>query len=181
MSAETLLGVREHAGHLDGWGPLTPDHARRLAASEGATWQRILTDPVSGSVLDIGRTRYSPTAAIADHVLTRDGGRCDRPGCHHQARDLDHAQAWEHGGTTAVTNLHTVCRGCHTAKHARGRGNPWSVVIDRGATVIWRTPHGHEARRPAPDLRPADRMPHPPSPSREFQRPPVVEEEPHQP
>lgn len=165
VSAETLLGVREHAGHLDGWGPITPAHARRLAVIEGATWQRILTDPVSGSVLDIGRTRYAPTAAITDHVLTRDGGRCRRPGCHHRARDLDHAQPWDQGGTTAVGNLQAVCRSCHTAKHARGSGNPWSVTMDRGAPIIWRTPHGGRAATPAPDLRPADRMPPPPEPA----------------
>lgn len=165
VSAETLLGVREHAGQLQGWGPITAAHARRIAVSEGGTWQRILTDPVSGSVLDVGRTRYTPTAAITDHVLTRDGGRCDRPGCFHQARELDHAQSWESGGATGVTNLHAVCRGCHTAKHARGQGNAWSVTIDHGAPIIWRTPHGHEVTRPVPDLRPADRMAPPPEPA----------------
>jgi hypothetical protein len=126
MSVETLLGVREHAAQVDGWGPTTASHARRLAVTEGATWRRILTDPVSGSVLDVGRTRYTPTAAITDHVLTRDGGRCTRPGCSHQARDLDHAEAWDDGGTTDVGNLHAVCRGCHTAKHRRGTGN-WTA------------------------------------------------------
>ena len=74
VSAETLLGVREHAADLDGWGPITASHARRLAVAEGATWQRILTDPVTGSVVDVGRTRYLPPTAIADHVLIRDGG-----------------------------------------------------------------------------------------------------------
>jgi hypothetical protein len=168
MSVETLLGVREHAAQVDGWGPITASHARRLAVSEGATWRRILTDPVSGSVLDVGRTRYTPTAAITDHVLTRDGGRCTRPGCSHQARDLDHAEAWDDGGTTDVANLHAVCRGCHTAKHRRGTGNPWSVVIDRGQAIIWHTPHGHEARTLLPDLRPADRMPPPPEPTQRW-------------
>jgi hypothetical protein len=168
MSVETLLGVREHAGDLQGWGPITASHARRLAVTEGATWQRILTDPVSGSVLDIGRTRYTPTAAITDHVLTRDGGRCSRPGCSHQARDLDHADAWEAGGSTGVGNLHGVCRGCHTTKHIRGRGNPFSVTIDRGQAIIWRTPHGYEARTPFPDLRPADRMAPPPEPTQRW-------------
>jgi hypothetical protein len=168
MSVETLLGVREHAAQLDGWGPITAAHARRLAVSEGATWQRILTDPVSGSVLDVGRTRYTPTAAITDHVRTRDGGRCTRPGCSHQARDLDHAQAWDDGGATDVDNLQGVCRGCHTAKHLRGRGNPFSVTVDRGQAIIWRTPHGHQARTPFPDLRPADRMPPPPEPTQRW-------------
>ena len=38
------------------------------------------------------------------------------------------------------------------------------MIIDRGAPISWRTPHGHQARRPAADLRPADRMPPPPEP-----------------
>ncbi|PFG38530.1 uncharacterized protein DUF222 [Georgenia soli] len=52
------------AAHLDGYGPITPDIARALAA--GGTWRRLITDPLSGVVTDLGRTRYRPPAALQD-------------------------------------------------------------------------------------------------------------------
>lgn len=132
MSVESLLGIPETPGELARWGPITANHARRLARRPDTTWRRLLTDPMTGAVLDVGRTRYQPTAAITDHVLTRDGGRCKRPGCSHAARDLDHARAWDDGGVTAVGNLQTVCRGCHTAKHAGG----WTVTVAGDGTTL---------------------------------------------
>lgn len=85
----TLAGLDEHPAELVGYGPVTADTARILA--RGGTWQRILTDPLSGTVLDVGRTRYRPPADMAEHVSTRDR-TCSRPGCSTPAErcDLDH-------------------------------------------------------------------------------------------
>jgi hypothetical protein len=54
----TLMGIDGQAGELAGYGPVTPDVARALAA--GGVWRRLVTDPLSGAVLDVGRTRYRP-------------------------------------------------------------------------------------------------------------------------
>ncbi|MBA3524434.1 MAG: HNH endonuclease, partial [Geodermatophilaceae bacterium] len=40
-------------------------------AADG-TWRRILTDPASGPVPDVGTPTYSPPAAMTRHVRTRD-------------------------------------------------------------------------------------------------------------
>src|SRR5699024_10256826 len=50
---------------LTGYGPITPTTARALAA--GGTWRRLVTDPLSGQLLDLGHTRYRPSTALADH------------------------------------------------------------------------------------------------------------------
>ncbi|MPV38456.1 DUF222 domain-containing protein, partial [Georgenia subflava] len=74
---------------LVGYGPVTADVARAIAA--GGTWRRIVTDPLSGAVLDVGRRRYRPPADLAVYVRERDK-TCIRPGCSTPATrcQLDH-------------------------------------------------------------------------------------------
>jgi hypothetical protein len=47
VPATTLLGLTDTPGELAGYGPITAEVARRIAAH--GTWRRLLTDPVSGS------------------------------------------------------------------------------------------------------------------------------------
>ncbi len=157
VSAETLLGISTAPAELVGHGPITPAHARRIATSAGLTWRRLLTDPVTGTLLDRGRTTYVPPAPVAAHVRARSGGACTRPECGHRAVDLDHVIPWWSfdggpGGRTAADNLHGVCRGCHSAKHSG-----WTVSLSPDGVVTWRTPHGWASSSGPPDLRPEDR------------------------
>ncbi|MBO0881594.1 MAG: DUF222 domain-containing protein, partial [Mycobacterium sp.] len=69
VAADTLAGADDRPADLVGFGPIPADVARRIAAD--ASWQRILTDPASGAVLDVGRTRYRPPAALVDHIKAR--------------------------------------------------------------------------------------------------------------
>src|SRR5690625_1875254 len=100
---------------LQGYGPISPDVARALAL--GGTWQRLLVDPDSGAVLDVGRRRYRPPAELATFVRERDR-TCVRPGCSTPARncDLDHTVPWNQGGPTAATNLTALCATDHAIK-----------------------------------------------------------------
>ncbi|OKL54891.1 hypothetical protein BSZ39_01545 [Bowdeniella nasicola] len=99
---------------LDVYGPISPAVAILLAA--GGTWRRLVTDTLTGEVLDIGRTRYRPPAAIADAVRIRDRF-CRGPGCTRTRNlELDHIKPWAVGGTTSVANLHLLCKRCHRLK-----------------------------------------------------------------
>ncbi|MBD8063498.1 HNH endonuclease signature motif containing protein [Oceanitalea stevensii] len=134
----------EPVAELDGYGPIPPIVARALAA--GGTWRRLLTDPTTGQVLDVGRTRYQPTAAIADHVRHRDR-TCIVPGCTHPARtaDLDHIHEWRDGGVTSADNLGPQCTGDHRAKSI----GAYTVAYATDRTYAWTTPTGHGyLRRP---------------------------------
>jgi Domain of unknown function (DUF222) len=137
VPASTLLGLSDEPGELAGHGPIPASMARQIAA-EG-TWRRILTDPSSGAVLDVGRTTYNPPAGIADHVKIRDG-TCRFPGCRQPARrcDLDHVRPYPAGPTSAA-NLIALCRHHHRLKH-RGR---WRVLQEEDGSVIWTSPTGH--------------------------------------
>ena len=76
VAATTLAGLDEEPGELTGYGPITAQVARALAGD--ATWRRILTDPTSGTVLDVATSTYRPPQALADLVIARDK-TCPRP------------------------------------------------------------------------------------------------------
>jgi hypothetical protein len=141
VAATTLLGLDEQPGELAGYGPIPAEMARRLAADRTGTWQRILTDPVSGALLDVGRSRYAPPAALAEHVRVRDR-TCRFPGCRLPAErcDLDHLCRYPDGPTSRC-NLCAECRHHHRLKHEAG----WQVHGDPDlpATLTWTTPAGH--------------------------------------
>ncbi len=65
VAATTLLGLDEEPGELAGYGPIPASMARRLA--EDGTWRRILTDPVSGTLLD---TAPPPTHRLSPLSIT---------------------------------------------------------------------------------------------------------------
>ena len=129
---------------LDGYGPITPDVARSLAL--GGTRTRLVTDPASGAVRDVGRTRYHPPADLADFVRMRDG-TCTRPGCSapSQRCDLDHTTPYHLGGHTAHWNLGALCPTDHALKTAGGV----RVRQIRPGVFDFDMPSGHTYRRHA--------------------------------
>ncbi|MGH9252430.1 MAG: DUF222 domain-containing protein, partial [Acidimicrobiales bacterium] len=134
----TLIGVDDQPAHLEGYGPIGADVARRIAAH--GTWRRILTDPVSGAVLDVGRQRYTPPADLADHVIVRDQS-CRFPTCTHPAQgcDLDHTDPYEQGGATAAGNLGPLHRGHHNDKTHHN----WQLEQPEPGRFVWTAPTGH--------------------------------------
>jgi len=108
------------------------------ALAAGGTWRRLVTDPVSGVVLDVGRTRYRPPTGLADLVRARDRA-CVFPTCQIPAErcDLDHLTAWGQGGTTSLDNLATLCEAHHRLKHTPG----WALTRDQtSGDLSWHTP-----------------------------------------
>ena len=54
----TLTGADEQPAELVGHGPIPASLAREAAAD--GVWRRLVTDPLSGTLLDHGRTTYHP-------------------------------------------------------------------------------------------------------------------------
>jgi Domain of unknown function (DUF222) len=147
VPVSTLLGVDDAPAELEGYGPITAAVARRLAADSTGTWRRLVTDPLSGTLLDYGRCTYRPPANLRDFVIARDQ-QCTFPGCTRKARrcDLDHGVAWPGGGTNAC-NLAPLCRRHHRAKHLAG----WRWQRQPDGAYRWISPTGHEyVERPPP-------------------------------
>jgi len=113
-----LLGITDEPAELDGFGPIPASMARKLVADGANSFYRVLVDPRDGAPLEIGRTRYRLTEAIKQWIRMRDR-KCTFPGCsnHTPDNDTDHGTAWEHGGSTGITNLAQLCPKHHRLKH----------------------------------------------------------------
>lgn len=139
LPATTALGVDDKPAQLAGYGWLPAQRALTLAAQEDATWQRVLTDPLTGAAIDVGRHRYSPPAALKDHIRAL-YPTCTGPGCRRPAHlcDQDHLNPFP-AGPTLSDNLHPSCRSHHRAKTHGG----WRVEkVPNGDGLIWTTRHG---------------------------------------
>ena len=143
VDAATLLGLADNPAHLPGYGPLPPAVGRALAGD--ADWQRWVSDPTTGELLDQGRRCYRPTAALRRFIQARDR-RCRFPGCTTPARwaDLDHRDPYDSGGRTDRDNLTPLCRRHHRLKtHTR-----WRYRRRPDGSVEWTSPHGRSWHDP---------------------------------
>jgi hypothetical protein len=163
----TLAGLDDNPAELVGFGPIPADVGRALAAD--AHWRRVLTDPATGTVLDLGHRRI-PTPALA-RLVRHQHSRCVFPGCGMPATntDIDHTIPHTQKGRTALDNLGLLCRKHHRAKH---RG--WQLTQPKPGIFEWTSPtrntyttdttHNHEEHN-HPDKHSADltstRPPHP--------------------
>ncbi|WP_308283245.1 HNH endonuclease signature motif containing protein [Pseudonocardia nigra] len=156
MPHSTLLGADDQPCELVGYGPVPADLAREIAAD--AVWHRLVTDPLSGALLDYGRITYRPPAALADFVRARDV-TCRHPICRRRALDaeLDHIVPFPEGAT-AEKNLMDGCVHHHKLKHRPG----WQVVAHADGRIEWITPTGHSYCSEPFDYRPEP----PPPPSK---------------
>ncbi|MET0435838.1 MAG: hypothetical protein ABW025_16870, partial [Cellulomonas sp.] len=147
IPASTLLGLDDQPAHLDGHGPIDAVQARALAI--GGLWQRVVTDPLTDRVLDIGRERYRPPAALADLVRTRDR-TCAAPGCRVPACscEIDHTKEFHPRpggdpdaplGRTDADNLGPVCHRHHRLKTDGG----FRLRQISPGLYEWITPTGH--------------------------------------
>lgn len=157
----TLLGLGDAPGDLDGYGPIDADTARRLAAN-APSFNRLLTHPISGAVLDVDRESYRAPADLRRWVQVRDV-TCRFPGCSRPARgcELDHSDDWgaDHG-KTAHDNLAHLCSNHHHLKHETA----WSLNHLPDGVIEWTSLTGARYRTtPAGQLRaPVDQAGAPP-------------------
>ena len=140
----TLLGLAENPGQLAGYGAIPASVARKLAAD--GTWQRFVSDPTTGNLLDFGREKYTPPQELVDYLLARDRV-CRFPGCRRTGlgSDIDHAQSWESGGETNPANLGLLCRRHHRMKTHGG----WSLESNPDGSCLWKSPKGKSFFVPA--------------------------------
>jgi hypothetical protein len=164
MPLSALLGGDAPAW-LQGHGWITAEQARRIAADAELT--RMLCDPVSGQVLDVGTTRYRPPQRLQQLVKARDV-LCVMPGCHQIAEDcdVDHVITARRDrrtgkptlGRTDKTNLGPLCRHHHLAKDGYG----WTLTRDPDGTYTWTSPLGRTyTREPIDQLGEPEYLPDP--------------------
>lgn len=138
----TLLGLQDNDGEIVGGGELPAEAIRTLVLRDAsATMRRLVTDPTTGHLLDIGRKRYAVPDALREFIVMRDQ-RCRFPGCNARAAtsEIDHALPWDDGGGTDRGNLGALCKRHHQVKSLGG----WQIADsteDGGCT--WVSPNGN--------------------------------------
>ncbi|CAI9394405.1 HNH endonuclease signature motif containing protein [Microbacterium sp. T2.11-28] len=143
----TVLGADTAPAELVGHAPIDTATACRLAAGAPG-WDRVLTHPVTGTVLAVDR--YRPSDQLKRALQVRDE-HCRFPGCRMPTRrcDIDHTIAREHDGPTELGNLAHLCRRHHTLKHH----SAWRVRQTPDGVLHWTTPTGRiHVDRPAQTL-----------------------------
>ena len=103
--------------HVEDGPAISVSTAQMIACS--ATWSWMLHDS-AGKLLDLGRRRRRPNAALRRAARERDNCRCRFPGCEARRIDLHHIQYWSNGGRTKLDNLVSLCKYHHTLVHDRG-------------------------------------------------------------
>jgi len=138
VPALTLLGRSDEPAILEGYGPIDPETARRIAGT-ATSWSRILTHPETGCRLSMGREQYNPPADMRRYLDARDQ-TCQGIGCTRRATlsEIDHTQPWNTGGPTNVDNLVHLCKPCHRLKHQ----SSFTTNQGPGGALTWTTPSG---------------------------------------
>ncbi|MET1089673.1 MAG: DUF222 domain-containing protein, partial [Arthrobacter sp.] len=147
-----LLGLTDEPAHLDGYGPIPTSMARKLLTHGAGSFYRVLVDPRDGAPLEIGRTNYRVTKVMKKALQLRDG-KCTFPGCNNRSldNDTDHLQAWQHGGTTGISNLAQLCPKHHRLKHNSG----WTPTpATKTQPPGWTSPTGRHYKPEQPDREP---------------------------
>jgi hypothetical protein len=127
VPASALLGLDDAPGHLAGFGPIPADTARLIA--QDATWQRLLTDPVTGILTDYSTTTYQPGKVLRAAVQARDETcmflTCDTPA---NWDDLDHIVPFD-GSSPRVVDTRETGPGLVWRKRVHRHGEE---VLSRG-------------------------------------------------
>jgi len=134
----TAIGAGAAPAELTGRAPIDTATALRLAGAASG-WDRVLTHPITGSVLAVDR--YRPSDQLR-RVLRVQDEHCRFPGCRMPTDrcDIDHTVAREHDGATELRNLAHLCRRHHTLKHH----SAWRVRQTPDGILHWTSPAGRE-------------------------------------
>jgi hypothetical protein len=141
--AETSVPARRPPGHpadparchVEDGPAISVNTAQMIACS--AAWSWMLHDS-AGNLLDLGRRRRRPSAALRRAVRERDKCRCRFPGCESRRVDLHHIRYWSNGGRTTLDNLVSLCKYHHMLVHDRG----YLIAATRDGTFTFRRADG---------------------------------------
>lgn len=146
---ETLVGLSDAPGDLDGYGPVVAEIARKTVADNiDGEWSFTVTD--NGVPVATGTLTRRPTPAQKRRIRA-DYPTCVMVGCRQPAHqcDLDHRHPHSQGGPTSNHNLEPLCRYHHMAKHHAH----WKLKRLPNGDHQWTSPLGHTytLKRDPPD------------------------------
>jgi hypothetical protein len=145
----SFLGLTDHPGEILGTGQLIPAEAMRDLIPD-AEFRRIITDPMTGELLDYGRTTYRFPSDLTGYLVAK-WVTSTGPGSTVPAEngDMDHGLPWDELGETNRDNGNPCNRRWHRAKTIGG----WTVRQTDDGCWEWRSPHGLTTKTSPHDYR----------------------------
>jgi hypothetical protein len=168
----TLMGLAnggDGTAEIRGRGPIAAEGLRKLLADDSVavTMRRLVADPLTGHLLDLGLHTYAVSDRLREYLVARDA-TCRFPGCRRRATrcQIDHADSWDDGGATSIDNLGPLCVRHHQLKTHGG----WRITASGAdGSCAWLSPMKRRYARdaepigPPPEPRPVmDVLPDPP-------------------
>ena len=149
VSLDALVGRTDDPAELTGSGSISIDAVQDLLADRGneVTVRRLIADPRTGHLLDLGRRTYRIPDRLREFIVARDRV-CRFPGCGRGAArcQIDHVVAWDDGGSTDVGNLGAVCVRHHQLKTHGG----WRIENSKpDGSCEWVSPQGRHYVEPS--------------------------------
>ncbi|WP_394279376.1 DUF222 domain-containing protein [Microbacterium sp.] len=144
VTATCLTGSDDGPADLVGRSAIDANTARRLAGDQPA-WERLFTDPVTGTVHEVDT--YRVPQKMRRYLQARDQ-HCRFPGCRMAAIrcEVDHTVDHALGGETTTRNLGHLCQRHHSMKQFTA----WRVRQLSGGVLEWTSPLGRTYREDAP-------------------------------
>jgi len=145
VSAETLMGLVNDPGAVQGYGPIPVDAVRDLV--KNGVFRCVVVDGEHGTVLGVGKSTFSPGYVASERLkllIEHAYPTCTGPNCGKAAWrcDLDHQTPYGQGGATCECNARPLCRACHRLKTAGLLVPAHHHPGDPPGTTLWTTRTG---------------------------------------
>lgn len=147
----TYLGMNSDPALLAGHGPVPASVAQRIISGPDTTLRRIITDPLTGQALELGKTSFRLTADAEEFIRVRDR-ECRQPGCTRAAQSCSveptPATPGKDGKPGITDELVTYC-----PRHRKLKNRPeWGYQVQPEGTLVVTTPTGDAHRSATPPL-----------------------------
>ncbi|MBB2502864.1 HNH endonuclease, partial [Amycolatopsis echigonensis] len=158
VDLKTYLGLNDNPAELAGHGHIPAELARHIATGPDTIVRRVITDPLTGQVIEVGKFRYRPSIDVEEFVRVRDR-ECRQPGCPRPAQNC----LTEPTGPDSADADSTLSY-CLRHRRLKNRAD-WSYEIMQDGKLIVTTPTGEKAESAPPPLH--DPQPTPDQPEEE--------------
>ncbi|MFD2472492.1 DUF222 domain-containing protein [Amycolatopsis silviterrae] len=155
---QTYLGLNDNPAELAGHGHIPAELARHIATGPDTIVRRVITDPLTGQVIEVGKFRYRPSIDVDEFVRIRDR-ECRQPGCPRPAQNC----VTEPTGPASADPDSTLSY-CLRHRRLKNRAD-WTYEVMQDGKLIVTTPTGEKAESSPPPLH--DPLPEPEQPGEE--------------
>ncbi|MFD9888797.1 DUF222 domain-containing protein [Amycolatopsis sp. NPDC059027] len=148
MDLATYLGLNNDPVEMAGHGHIPAVLARRIAAGPDTALRRIITDPLTGQMIELGGTRYRPTPEMDEFVRVRDR-ECRQPGCTRPAQNCKIENTRSRNEAGAETTSMRPVTFCPRHRRLKRRAD-WHYEVSPDDSLTITTPTGRTQRSSAP-------------------------------